>query len=307
MTSAFFIIDCGLTSGLGHVRRSLVLADAMRKIDVKCQFHITSDIGLPMLQSHNFNDIVHYDNIPSDTDVLIIDGNIFTNEQLAQWGKSPFMICIIDDNGKRPVEADVLINPNLYAKSVCYDEYSIQNLLMGPHHHLIAPEFFESDLERNIDFLISFGGTDDGRLAGPLIKRLQAITGKSIAWAVPQHISPQADIVALAENSNNFSLVTDGNIPELLARSHCFIGGAGAMVSEALASGCCVVTCAIVPDQAKNVEFLTGYNLPVFPQFDVENILEAALSFDQYSKPDFNLDKNASQVIAEKIVSWTLG
>ncbi len=304
MTTAFFIIDCGVSSGLGHVRRSLVLADALQKKGVNCQFSLTSDIAMPMVKRYGFKDILDLEDIPSAVDILIVDGNIFSKKQLLQWGKTASLFCLIDDNGTRPMRSDVIINPNLYAKSVPYDKYDVESFLLGPEYHLIAPEFFSTPSLRDIEYLISFGGTDNGRLAGPLIKRLLLQTDKKIVWAVPPHITPQADLVALADISENFSLEIDVNIPEFFSRTHCFIGGAGAMLSEAIASGCNVVTCAIVPDQDNNIEFLTALGLPAFSQFDVDLILKAALSYDEYPKPLVKLEMHAPEAIADKLINW---
>lgn len=307
MTSAFFVIDCGVSSGLGHVRRSLVLADAFRKQGVNCQFSLTSDIAMPLVKQFGFKDILELADIPIDVDILIVDGNSFSNKQINQWRKASSLFCLIDDNGARPIRSDVIINPNLYAKSVSYKEYDTDKLLLGPEYHLIAPEFFTTSSLREIEYLISFGGTDNGRLAGPLIKRLQSQSDKKIVWAVPPHISPQADLVALAGECENFSLEIAANIPELLSRTHCFIGGAGAMVSEAIASGCSVVTCAIVPDQDNNIEYLTALGLPAFSQFDIDLILKAALTYDAYPKPHMKLKANAPDKIAGKLISWVEG
>ena len=120
MTSALFVIDCGVSSGLGHVRRSLVLADALRKKGVSCQFSLISDIALPMVRQFGFNDILELADIPADVDILVVDGNTFSKKQLLQWGKNASLFCLIDDNGTRPIRSDVIINPNLYAKSVSY-------------------------------------------------------------------------------------------------------------------------------------------------------------------------------------------
>ena len=304
MTSAFFIIDCGKLSGLGHVRRSLVLADALRQKGASCRFYITSDIALPMLRRFGFTDIVEQEDIPTAVDILIVDGNAFTKKQLGLWSKAASLFCLLDDNGIRPASADVIINPNLYAKSVSYNKYNVDKFLLGPEYHLIDPAFFAGSSKRAIEFLISFGGTDDGRLAGPLIKRLLAKSEKKIVWAVPSHICPQADLVALAGVRGNFTLEVDGDIPTLFANARCFIGGAGTMVSEAMASNCSVISCAIVPDQDKNIEFLTGLGLPAFRQFDVDLILEAALKYDEYPTPRVKLKANAAEKIAGKLLSW---
>lgn len=307
MTSAFFIIECGVSSGLGHIRRSLVLADALRKKGVRCQFSLTSDIALPMVKQFGFKDILELVDIPADVDILIVDGNAFSKKQINQWGKASSLFCLIDDNGARPKKSDVIINPNLYAKSVSYEKYEADKFLLGPEYHLIAPDFFAASLRREIEYLISFGGTDNGRLAGPLIKHLQSRTDKKIVWAVPPHISPHADLLALADSSENFSLEIDASIPDVLAKAHCFIGGAGAMVSEAIASDCSVVTCAIVPDQDNNIEFLAALGLPAFSQFDVDLILKAALSYDKYPKPHMELKANGPDNIAAKLISWLEG
>ena len=304
MTSALFIIDCGLTSGLGHVRRSLVLADAIRRDGVDCKFYITSDIALPLLRRFGFTDIIDLDNIPLDLDLMVIDGNSFTKKQINNWKISTKFLCIIDDNGNRPVNADVIVNPNLYAKSISYSKYDTKKLLLGPDYHLVSPEFFTSGSDNTIEYLISFGGTDDGRLAGPLIKKLLSKSDKNIVWAVPSHICPQSEFVAMAGVMNNFSIEIDGNISELFAKSCCYIGGAGTMVFEALASKCRVISCAIVSNQDKNIEFLKELEIPAFRQFDVDLMVNAALKINDKPNPEMKLKPDASESIALKIRSW---
>lgn len=306
MTSAVFIIDCGLSSGLGHVRRSLVLASSLRESGIECKFYVTSDIALPMLQRFGFKSVLDLEETLQE-DLLVVDGNSFTKKQILKWSQGASLMCVIDDNGVRPIKADIVINPNLYAKTVSYRHYDVDHLLLGPENHLVALDFFEQSSERDIEYLVCFGGTDDGRLAGPLIKRLQRNTKKQIVWAVPSHIEPQADLVALAGVCLNFTIEIDAEIPKLLSRSKAYIGGAGTMVTESLAAGCRVISCAIVPNQDKNIEFLNGLGLPAFKQFDVDMMLKAAAMTDKVTKPTIKLHKNASQKIADYILECLKG
>lgn len=304
MLTAQFIIECGLVAGLGHLRRSLVLACSLRDRGVECSITISSDVGVELAEQYGFSSQSSSLETILATDLIIFDGNSFTEKQIKDWSAHTKYLCIIDDNGLRPIECDILINPNLYAKTVSYNQYQASRFLLGPDYHLIADNFFSNSSEavRSIDYLISFGGSDDGKLALPVIEKLIKNSHQTIVWAVPSYIEPGSYIIDLVLRHENFSIVIDGDIPTLFSQTKCFIGGAGAMVLEALASGCEVIACAVVADQGRNIEYLREHNIPAFSQFDVDKIIHAAQRSHGPNTALIDLDANGAAKIADVIL-----
>ena len=305
MLIANFIIDCGLKSGLGHLRRSLVLASALRDKGVECNILISSDIGAGLVEQYNFHSQSASIEILPTANLLVIDGNSFTEKQIKDWSASSQCLCIIEDNGLRPIACDILINPNLYSKTISYEHYTVSRFLLGPDYHLVADEFFveKSGKSRPIDYLISFGGSDDGKLALPVIEKLIAKFKGTIVWAVPSHVEPNEDVLGLASRHDIFSIMVDEHIPILFAQTKCFIGGAGAMVLEALVSGCTVIVCAVVPDQCRNIEYLQEHNIPAFPKFDADEIIRATQQPYGLNSALVELDANGAAKIADVILA----
>jgi len=304
MKVAQFFIDCGYKSGLGHLRRSLVLASSLRERGIDCKIYITSTIGDNIIDQYGFDYQLVENYSSKKVDISIIDGNNFTDFQIETWSNNAGCFCVTDDNGLSPIKCDIIINTNLYAESVCYSSYDYKLSICGPKYHLVAQEFFieKSSHCKLYDYIISFGGTDDGSLAGPIIKKMIEKTSKSIVWVVPEHIKPLKYIVAMAEENKNFIIEIGANVPKFLAQAKCYIGGAGTMVLEAHAAGCQIVACSIVPDQKRNINYLAQNNVRAFNKYDVDVLVDAAISPIGLNNALKKLDVNAPTKIADLII-----
>lgn len=299
MVRATIMIDCGRHSGLGRVRRTLTLLDAFRSIDVQPRIFLSDEEGSSLVRELGYNfEIGTPDDLSND--ILIIDTCTQTPDEVSALCAKARVSCVIDDLGERPVCCDYIINPNLYAASIDYSAYKVGKVFHGPAHSLLSPEFFSqgSDAEKREGIVISFGGTDTGRLAAAVAEQLSHRTSERIYVPVPDYLEPATSLVQLTSTSDNIVLLHSPSMPALLRKSRLYVGAAGATVLEALASGCKVCVAATQDDQARNVEFLPSVGVPALDTFHADAMAAMAEQLLHEDRPGFAFNMNAPLDIA---------
>lgn len=257
MARATIIIECGLTSGLGRVRRSLTLAAALRDQGFDINVVLSSEQGLSLVNTLGFSAVLH---VPKDLseDLVVLDTCSETAAEIGDICRAARISLVIDDLAERPVTCDYLVNPNLYATDLDYSEYDVGQLFLGPDYALIDRRFFEMAKPANErrGVVVSFGGTDGGTLALPVIEKLLLESDEPVYLPVPDYIELDSAVEALTATHTCLTIVTNADMPELLGRSRAYIGSAGATTLEALAAGCQINVTATQPDQHKNVQHI---------------------------------------------------
>ena len=208
--------------GMGHVMRSLALAQALQRIDHEVIFLSRFEPGLSRIRQQGFEvrevvgglpDGANKDYEPAaDTeavcrilarekfDCLVTDSYRVDPVYFQQI--RPFVTAsfYIDDLNRFPVEVDGVINGNINAGSLGYENWPVAtNLWLGCHYNLLrqeftdAPERVTAESVRNL--LIIAGGGDAGKL-------LVFLTNSLLDLAIAEQIVLQlvAPIHSLADN-----------------------------------------------------------------------------------------------------------
>lgn len=258
MARATILIECGLTSGLGRVRRSLTLAAALQDQGFDISVVLSSEQGQSLVASLGFTASLE---LPDDlsNDLVIIDTCSDTAEQVGEICRAAKASLVIDDLAERPVACDYLVNPNLYAEELDYSQYDVGQLFLGPDYALVDRRFYElaRPAEERKGIVVSFGGTDGGTLALPVVRELLNETDEPIYLPIPDYIEIDSQLAALSKSNESIEIIRNADMPELLGRSVGYIGSAGATTLEAIASGCQINVTATQPDQHKNVMYLS--------------------------------------------------
>lgn len=257
MARATIIIECGLKSGLGRVRRSLTLAAALEAQGFDIAVILSSEEGLSLVQSLGFEAQL---SMPADLskDLVVIDTCSDTSAEVGEICRAARASLVIDDLAERPVACDYLVNPNLYAGELDYSAYTVGQLFLGPDYALVDRRFFEmaKPAAERRGVVVSFGGTDGGTLALPVIEKLLEETDEPVYFPVPDYIELDGAVTALAAAQESLTIVTNADMPALLGQSRAYIGSAGATTLEALAAGCAISVTATQDDQHKNMKYL---------------------------------------------------
>ncbi|MEX0298271.1 MAG: hypothetical protein AB3N28_04325 [Kordiimonas sp.] len=282
MAQAVITIECGLTSGLGRVRRSLTLAAALEKQGFDITVVLSSDKGMSLVNSLGFSAQLE---MPVDLSeaLVVIDTCSQTPEEIGEICRASKASLVIDDLAERPIACDYLVNPNLYAKELDYSAYEVGQLFLGPDYALIDQRFFDlaKPKEERSGIVVSFGGTDGGTLALPVVKDLLAGSDEPIYLPVPDYIELDDAIEALSEANKSLMIIRNADMPALLGKCRRYVGSAGATTLEALAAGCEISVAATQSDQHRNVSYLKECNVKsssnIFPMLDDVGLASIAL------------------------------
>jgi UDP-2,4-diacetamido-2,4,6-trideoxy-beta-L-altropyranose hydrolase len=191
--TALFRADASTQIGGGHIRRCLVLADALRAVGWDCTFATASgstSIVPQLLQSKH--EYVEVDTDDSDTlisqvgrhgyDLLVVDHyglDAAFERSCCKWAKR---VLVIDDLANRPHDCDVLLDPTLGRAAGDYALLLAREtvLLLGPNYALLEPRFFIQRLAMELqrpsvqELFVSFGMVDTFDLSGWAIEAAQA-------------------------------------------------------------------------------------------------------------------------------------
>ena len=188
-------VDGGENIGMGHIQRCLALAQQLKKRNTEVIFiFLKNEIVKEKIEKEGFGEIELKERIDlkedliktskiikeESIDILITDSYKFNQDYLVEIKKkTPFLISI-DDLGKFSFPSDIVINQNIYAKSLNYRSLNGKTkFLLGPKYALLREEFTnvkERKIEEKIqNLLITLGGEDRFNLSPKILKVLDKI------------------------------------------------------------------------------------------------------------------------------------
>jgi UDP-2,4-diacetamido-2,4,6-trideoxy-beta-L-altropyranose hydrolase len=164
-----FIVDFGLHIGSGHLSRCQVLAKSLVRSGAEVEI-IVNPNSLVAVEKKN-------------ADWIVLDSYKIGLDWEVAFRTAGFKVMTIDDNPKRPIQADLLLDPNISKEgSQRWDGFvsSWTRVLAGCEYLLLRDEFlstcnifeWSSVPTGLIRVLISMGGADE---AGVAVQIMQAI------------------------------------------------------------------------------------------------------------------------------------
>jgi UDP-2,4-diacetamido-2,4,6-trideoxy-beta-L-altropyranose hydrolase len=208
MTTPILIAaDAGPVAGLGHLQRCLALADALRDTGAEPLFVTSPDAaqvrtrvsaaGFPTAVTSEspwtadamvgLRELARQKGAPLV--VLDADGDRLTHLPVACEGPVP--VCVIDDNGDRPIAASAVLNGNVHAKTLRYDAIPEGRSLLGPAFMLLPRSYWTATAPpmqvppRRA--LITLGGGDPIGLWPMLLDALCAVP---TTWSMTAVVGP---------------------------------------------------------------------------------------------------------------------
>ncbi len=301
-----FHIECGAKAGMGRIRRSLVLPSALWGKGTTCFIHLSDHSGDDMCVEYGFAP----DPAPTDkhVDLHVIDGNPAYRDKILDTIPEGQQGCIIDDTAKDPIQSDMIINPNLYASGLDYTAYDTRFIVDAMDQHLVDKSFFSisaANLPEQI--LVSFGGTDMGQFAGPVIRALMDKTQEKIVWA-KANTDPLPDLIKRSFfNTPRLKIIEQVDMVKELSKTILYVGGAGTTALEAIASNCKITVAAIAPDQHENIKCLSSLGYAAIDEFKPAMIATLAINSLNTEQPPCPIGVDGPNLVAEEVINFLKG
>ncbi|MEP3439253.1 MAG: hypothetical protein ABJN75_21090 [Hoeflea sp.] len=247
------LVTCGPDTGLGHLRRMQVLARALSGRGARIGWCVDGVAALAGEEAVAFDR-----NSEFTSDILVVDGYNFDLASL----RSGFggLLCVVDDLCDRPIDADVVVNHNLYAPDLNYLQAS--TCLLGPGYALIDPEFGRispGGAGEDGDILVTLGGARRFCvLAVELAGEIARQNGRTVGVAVPE---PLSDVPI----PQSVRLECNEPMVGLFLRYRNLVTGLGVSYLEALASGKPLYGISLIDNQQEALGAAAKLGLPVSP------------------------------------------
>jgi CMP-N-acetylneuraminic acid synthetase/spore coat polysaccharide biosynthesis predicted glycosyltransferase SpsG len=176
--------------GLGHIYRTLSIANNIMDHEVIFLMNGLHDLGIQMVQSQNYQIELFYDDPIGkikelNPDIVINDILDTTKDYIISLKKLGIKVFNFEDLGPGAEYSDGVFNA-LYPGAVPYNHF-----YMGEKYYIARDEFLHSENKRIEDkvenVLITFGGTDPNNLS---LKTLKAISDSAYLFDITIIVGP---------------------------------------------------------------------------------------------------------------------
>jgi UDP-2,4-diacetamido-2,4,6-trideoxy-beta-L-altropyranose hydrolase len=241
--------DVGAGAGLGHLRRCLSLAIALRRHGFDSIFEI--DEGRDVA-SDGFTT-----GVAEDARAFVIDSYRATGRDLVELGRNGAKVIVIDDLADNALPVDLVINPGVDAESLEY--VGARNTGLGIEYALLRPEF-AGDPKRihaakGRRLLITMGGGDSHELTPRLLaavaqrgfEAIDVIVGPFFTNAQSMHDTVHRyPAVRLHRNPSD--------IRALMLQADLALTGGGQTIYELAATATPAAAIEVAANQSRNLE-----------------------------------------------------
>lgn len=272
----WFRADGGPEIGMGHIRRCLSVAEALREMGERTCFLVADDAVVPLLEVQgqdyrvlhsSWNDLENELTtlLPvlgeSGKGVFFADSYYVTDEYLRRIGEL-MPVCGMDDMGTFRFPVDLLINYNVFAEESLYTlNDSRTDYLLGTKYAPLRREFrnaYQPIREKAEKVLITTGGSDRYNLTGQILEHaLRQLETRELEYRVVsgpynQYLPQLMELEQQHENVRIYQNVT--NMLELMQSCDIAVTAGGSTMYELCAVGVPILCFSFVDNQEKIVQ-----------------------------------------------------
>lgn len=304
------LTEGGDSIGFGHITRCSALYEELIGRDIETIFVVYGNNIDEILKEKKYiniewKNIEFLKNFLQKDDYIIIDSYL-ANLEIYNFISNNTQKCMyIDDNNRIKYPKGIILNPVLYEDL----EYETTNfILRGKNYIIVRKEFLEKiePLKKDIDILITLGGTDIRNLTPELIKILQKINSNfNIAIVIGKAFDNKKEIEALkTDKISLFYNVSAIEMRSLILKSKFVICGCGQSIHEMIILKANFFPIIIAENQLNNAKGLQKYELvSKIGSWNEEDLNKKLLKF---LKKDYNKILNLGNGV-ENIIKIFLG
>lgn len=265
------LTQCAPHLGVGHLSRSLVLAQALRARGAAVRFALTTPHCLADTQGFPVSTAA--ETAPAD-DLLIVDGYRITDQEIsALWTEHTRACALIDDVGGKPRDSQMLVNFQLYAETVIYRSYPAFHRVLGPYYFPLRPGFAElrthnERAERRA--LLTFGGGATGGFGFEAARALARRFDGPIDLAIGAMGPADEDM------PGNVTVHRNADLVALMRRATLYVGSLGTSFTEAVGAGLPIVGCPVAADQKAAYYWARTRGAVLVDKADAEQVADDA-------------------------------
>ena len=197
-----FRCDYGQIFGLGHLMRSLRLANEFKNKGFICIFIISYNKEINNLINQNGHEIFNVTNqfisdkekidwINSKKDIVIIDTKKINNKYLNKFKKN-FTVCFVDSNITR-LNCNIIINNNLlFFKKMKSNK---KNILTGLKYNTISKEYFKKNNLSKDNLVVTMGGDDSENITFKIIENIKRLNNFNKIYVIIGMFHPDPDSI----------------------------------------------------------------------------------------------------------------
>lgn len=257
--------------GLGHLRRCLSLAEALRRLGTECFFLLDEDpVCVDQVAAAGFEAI----RIQSGEDLsqtieqcrkrkaraIIADSYALDAAYLTGLRETKAVVVAVDDLADRELPVDLVINGSMNADKLTYRSEKTTRFLLGPQYILLRSEFAEEPkrtiAEQVRHVLVTIGGGDPEQLT-PKLVRWVSETLKDVSVDVV--IGPMFDNQNLPSAELPATVYSNPqNIRSIMLGADLALCGGGQTTYELAATGTPAVAIRLADNQTQNLSGLSS-------------------------------------------------
>ena len=282
MTNKIYIrADANPVIGMGHIMRCLSIADAASSVGLEVTFILADESIQDLIVKRGYNVFILHSkyNAMEDeiikwpklkTDLIIVDSYNVTPSYLQMLREKTGKLVYLDDLAAFPYPVDTIVNYNIYADKIAYEEIykssgiQLPQLLLGVHYAPLRAMF--RDVPKRVqthkveNILISTGGSDELHLALAIIRQLQGSRkreqDRSVYHFLIGVMNTDREIIRQsAKNQNNIVLHENVyDMKSLISSCDLAVSAAGSTLYEIAACGVPMIIYLLADNQKAGAE-----------------------------------------------------
>lgn len=290
----FIRADGGMSIGMGHVMRMLVLASELRKrnqVVFLCRNDKSNkyDTGIQKIKNCDFEVIEIDDNNiieniikiqnENNADILISDTYEVDEEYFNKLKPCFKLTGYVDDVNKCYMNVDFIINQNINAKKLDYSKTTKEgtSLFLGLQYCMLREEFKiackEKEAKESVeDILLTLGGMDDSNNTMKILRNLKILKQRiHVVLGNAFNKSVINEVYKFSEEYKNIYPYENTNMSELMKKCDIALSACGSTVYELCAMNVPSIG-IIVADNQRDVAKLMKEEKIILDTIEIEQL-----------------------------------
>lgn len=270
--------------GLGHVRRTLTLAQALVRAHAAVTFLFEGtraaaqpivDAGFEVIDVTKDPDRAARHVQGARSHMVVVDVRHGADDLHLLRSAAP-RVGVIDDLGDPPVDADLVTNSAFYAEELPYRQRPGTVFLLGPRYALLREAFAAAPPRRSGRVrraLITLGGSDPTNLTPRLVGWTRAECPDVEVVVVAGPFFTNLEEIRAARPSR--ILINPPDMRDVMCAADLAVSGGGQTTYELAATASAVLAMQVADDQRRNLEALSRAGVLAFAGTADDPALEA--------------------------------